>query len=253
MRSLSGDPGGRVIWEGEAPAEPEIGGGRGSRRAAIQGGRGSRRAVNREAEAPAEPASSGCKVVVMAKQSESRHEKDRASKTAALGKRGSAGASPSPSSLAPDQLPFRKYPTHGVKISSEGPTIVFLTACAKNRVAWLATDEVHLLLRQVWTEATAWLVGHYVIMPDHIHLFAAPGHPFVSFDNWVQYWKSQFSKRSPPAPAHRWETDHWDTRLRNAESYRTKWEYVRNNPVRHGLVERAEDWPYQGSIYDLPW
>src|SRR5207247_6382093 len=219
-------------------------------------------------------AASGCKVVVMAKQSESRHEKDRASKTAALGKRGSAraspsrrspatedplerrgsaGASPSPSSLAPDQLPFRKYPTHGVKISSEGPTIVFLTACAKNRVAWLATDEVHLLLRQVWTEATAWLVGHYVIMLDHIHLFAAPGHPFVSFDNWVQYWKSQFSKRSPPAPAHRWETDHWDTRLRNAESYRTKWEYVRNNPVRHGLVERAEDWPYQGSIYDLPW
>ena len=33
-------------------------------------------------------------------------------------------------------------------------------------------------------------------------------------------------------------------RLRDAESYAQKWQYVRENPVRQGLVERAEDWPY---------
>ncbi len=27
-----------------------------------------------------------------------------------------------------------------------------------------------------------------------------------------------------------------------------KWEYVRDNPVRHGLVASAEEWPYQGEI-----
>jgi putative transposase len=104
-------------------------------------------------------------------------------------------------------------------------------------------------------------------MPDHIHLFAAPG-PIVDsnrlsgsfalpgtvipFDNWVRYWKSQFSKRHRN-PAHRWQTDHWDTRLRRSESYASKWEYVRNNPVRHGLVKSAEDWPFQGRIHDLLW
>jgi hypothetical protein len=25
-----------------------------------------------------------------------------------------------------------------------------------------------------------------------------------------------------------------------------KWLYVRNNPVRHGLVEHPDDWPFQG-------
>jgi hypothetical protein len=37
---------------------------------------------------------------------------------------------------------------------------------------------------------------------------------------------------------HRWQTDHWDRRLRSDESYAEKWEYVRCNAVRHGLVAR---------------
>jgi len=31
--------------------------------------------------------------------------------------------------------------------------------------------------------------------------------------------------------------------LHRAESYEEKWNYVRNNPVRHGYVSRVEDWP----------
>jgi putative transposase len=139
-----------------------------------------------------------------------------------------------------------------VLINPETPTIVFLTVCTKDRQPWLATADNHSLLRRVWTEATAWLVGRYMVMPDHLHLFAAPGHPELSLERWVQYWKSQFSKGHGNR-AHRWQTDHWDTRLRSGESYDSKWEYVVNNPVRHGLVARAEDWPYQGEINELRW
>jgi putative transposase len=89
-------------------------------------------------------------------------------------------------------------------------------------------------------------------MPDHVHLFAAPGDIDLSLENWVRYWKSQFTKRSPRLK-HTWQTDHWDRRLRRSESYDQKWEYVRSNPVRHGLVARAEDWPYQGEVHVLPW
>ncbi len=32
-----------------------------------------------------------------------------------------------------------------------------------------------------------------------------------------------------------------------------KWEYVRNNPFRKGLVANADDWPYQGVLNDLEW
>jgi putative transposase len=89
-------------------------------------------------------------------------------------------------------------------------------------------------------------------MPDHIHLFAAPGRKPLPFDNWVRYWKSQFSK-AHRVSAHRWQTDHWDTRLRTFASYDDKWNYVRLNPLRHGLVRDADEWPYQGELNELRW
>jgi putative transposase len=139
-----------------------------------------------------------------------------------------------------------------VFLSPSSPTIVFLTVCTKNREPWLANHQAHTLLREIWTSATAWLVGRYMLMPDHLHLFSTPGQPELPLENWAKYWKSQFSKQHPNR-AWRWQTDHWDTRLRREESYEEKWNYVVNNPVRRGLVTRSEDWPFQGEIFELRW
>jgi len=146
----------------------------------------------------------------------------------------------------------RRHPAHGVSLNLQGPTIVFLTVCSKNRVPWIADHEIHRILREVWTQSTAWLVGDYVLMPGHLHLFAAPTQAEITLDNWVRYWKSQFT-RLGGNPNHRWLRDHWDTRLRSIESFGEKWEYVRNNPVRKGLVEDPDDWPFQGQIHRLVW
>jgi len=48
-----------------------------------------------------------------------------------------------------------------------------------------------------------------------------------------------------------WQREYWDRQLRRSESYAEKWQYVRNNPIRHGYVRRAEDWPYQGELNSL--
>jgi putative transposase len=50
-----------------------------------------------------------------------------------------------------------------------------------------------------------------------------------------------------------WQRDFWDTQLRRSDGYDAQWEYVQHNPVRHGLVENAKDWPYQGEIHVLDW
>jgi putative transposase len=151
----------------------------------------------------------------------------------------------------------RKRPASGVIVSADGPTNVFDTICTKERIPWLATNDVHDLLCKTWLEAEAWLVGRYVVMPDHIHLFAAPGAMGIEYENWVKYWKSQFTKAYKDKlgcdPPSRWQSNDWDTRLRSWESYDRKWDYTRNNPVRHRLVERAEDWPFQGELYELRW
>jgi putative transposase len=146
----------------------------------------------------------------------------------------------------------RSHPVHGVFQQDDVPTLVFVTVCTENRRPWLATAERHENLVQVWNEAAAWRVGRYVVMPDHIHLFAAPGQIDLSLESWIKFWKSKFSQRNNDRSCH-WQTDHWDRRLRRGESYESKWEYVRNNPVRHGLVKNAEEWPYQRVLNELRW
>ncbi|NUN98655.1 MAG: transposase, partial [Candidatus Omnitrophica bacterium] len=95
-----------------------------------------------------------------------------------------------------------------------------------------------------------WLVGRYVLMPDHIHLFCSPRESEASgLTNWVKYWKSLTSRQWPyPAEQPIWQKSFWDRQLRSEESYEQKWEYVRLNPERKGLVKVAEDWPFQGEL-----
>jgi hypothetical protein len=45
-----------------------------------------------------------------------------------------------------------------------------------------------------------------------------------------------------------WQKGFFDHLIRSDESHAEKWKYVRENPVRAGLVAKAEDWPYGGFI-----
>ena len=146
--------------------------------------------------------------------------------------------------------PERGRPQPGVHISAFGATIVFLTVTTKDRRRWLAADEVHVVLRDVWLEARAWMVGRYVLMPDHLHLFVSPGEREVEIENWVRYWKRLFTQRISSVPG-RWQSNSWHHRLRRDESYAEKWDYVRYNPVRQGLVAEPDDWPDQGELHIL--
>ncbi len=48
-----------------------------------------------------------------------------------------------------------------------------------------------------------------------------------------------------------WQEGFFDHLLRHDESLDQKWAYVRENPVRAGLVARWEDWPYAGCLHVL--
>jgi putative transposase len=94
-------------------------------------------------------------------------------------------------------------------------------------------------------------VGRYVIMPDHMHFFVC-GPPDFVLDQWVNGLKRSISvalgatKKCPL-----WQPGFFDHLLRNNESYGQKWEYVRNNPVRAGLVKQPNEWPHQGEFVHI--
>jgi len=155
-----------------------------------------------------------------------------------------------------DTLPKRKSPLHyPPSFRHDRSVIIYLTVCTSNRRPVLANDSAFKILLEAWAKARGWLIGRFVIMPDHIHLFCAPESPdIVSLSRWVQYWKAIVSKNwIKPDDKPIWQKSYWDTQLRHGESYRTKWLYVRQNPVRANLCEDPDTWPYQGEINVLRW
>lgn len=135
--------------------------------------------------------------------------------------------------------------------------LYFFTACTAARRPLPACREAHDVLQELWhasTERNGWFVGRYLLMPDHVHFFATPRRGATPRAEWHKLWKSVSSRRLarslaliPPL----WQADTFDHILRSAESYSAKWDYVRDNPVRAGLVLQPADWPWQGEIHSL--
>ena len=101
-------------------------------------------------------------------------------------------------------------------------------------------------------------VGSYMLMPDHVHLFVRISER-MQLSQWTKGLKRHLDKtlvqqghtptRVPNSKLQSfWQPGFFDHLLRSDESYREKWIYVSENPVRAGLVSRAQDWPYQGEI-----
>ena len=153
------------------------------------------------------------------------------------------------------RLPQRHRPAHPAVVERlDRPTIVFVTVCTANRKAILANEACAATILNAWRRADSWLVGRYVIMPDHVHLFCAPTATAVPLQRWVQFWKSCSSRAWPQPSDHPiWQRDFWDRQLRGEDSYAEKWEYVHANPVRHGLAPTPDAWPYAGEINVIRW
>jgi len=131
--------------------------------------------------------------------------------------------------------------------------IYFITACTLDRRPILDCEPMHVAFRSFCVNSPqhgAW-VGRYVLMPDHLHLFVSVVK--ISLSNWIKSLKNTLSKtlRSLGCDAPHWQKGFFDHLLRSGESYSQKWDYVRENPVRAGLLESAEDWPFAGEIQDL--
>lgn len=112
--------------------------------------------------------------------------------------------------------------------------------------------DVFVQFAQAAAERGAW-VGRYVLMPDHLHLFVILEDHRMRLSDWVKSLKNSISKvlRGSGQPSPHWQKGFFDHVMRSGESYSQKWDYVRENPVRAGLVVRADDWPYAGEIHEL--
>ena len=84
-----------------------------------------------------------------------------------------------------------------------------------------------------------WGLHLFLLMPDHLHLIAAFPQE-ANMSEVIRGWKRLTARRTGVD----WQRNYFDHRVRPDEGLQQKSDYIRQNPVRPGLVRRAEDWPY---------
>jgi len=127
----------------------------------------------------------------------------------------------------------------------------FLTFCTRHRRT-LFTDEhtVALVRDQILPAAGVYefALPAYVFMPDHAHIFAVGRSESSDLQAFVKVAKQESGYAFSMACGERlWQPSFHDRVLRDDESDIHVLRYILWNPVRAGLVERPEDYPFLGS------
>ena len=122
--------------------------------------------------------------------------------------------------------------------------IYFITInCADRARNQLAGPEVAEQLFETVSyrqEKLLWWSYVFLLMPDHIHALMS----FPPSDKPIKIIMSKWKERTAKEIGILWQGDFFEHRLRHDESRRQKADYIRENPVRKGLISRPEDWPY---------
>ena len=87
-------------------------------------------------------------------------------------------------------------------------------------------------------------------MPDQLHLLTAPRERELSVAAFLKWLKRWFNSAHDFPAGCQWQPGEFDRLLRTSESIREKWNYIRENLVRAGLVGHWKQWPYRHGFFD---
>ncbi|MCP3971861.1 MAG: transposase [Rhodobacteraceae bacterium] len=141
---------------------------------------------------------------------------------------------------------------------------VFFTVELAERGSTLLVDEVGRMrtaVREVMRARPFW-IDAWVVLPDHQHcIWTLPEGDADYSARWGAI-KHRFSRGLPPGrlrASHKmrrekgiWQRRFWEHHIRNNAELEATISYCRENPVKHGLVEQAQDWPFSSIHRDLP-
>ena len=124
---------------------------------------------------------------------------------------------------------------------------ITISAAARHR-AFVRTELVEgcVDLLQEAAEHHQFQVHAYCFMPDHVHLLVE-GRDDASLVAFIKRFKqrSAFSYKRRTGMS-LWQRSYYDHTLRHEDRVAVVAEYIWNNPVRAGLVENVEEYPFMG-------
>jgi len=126
-----------------------------------------------------------------------------------------------------------------------------LTICTKDRQPFFRErDVVAMVLLTLQQSAAAhdFALVAYCFMPDHAHAVVSAATETADLRRFVSKWKqrSGYAYRQKTG-AFLWQPSYFDHVLRDDEETWRAARYVLENPVRKGLVQVFDEYPYSGS------
>jgi putative transposase len=94
------------------------------------------------------------------------------------------------------------------------------------------------------------IVHDFVVMPNHVHILMAISGK-MSLEKAMQLIKGGFSFRANKELGFRgeiWQRGFSNVRVVDEPSFQQHREYIENNPVKAGLANAPQEYPY-GSLY----
>ncbi len=130
-------------------------------------------------------------------------------------------------------------------------SLYFITTTTKDRRPIFHQEKnIHLLLETIDRVQTIYpfQMLAYCILPDHIHLLLQPQDQY-SVPQIMHSLKRNFTMNYKKTVGlvttqHLWQGCFWDHLIRNEKDLIRHLDYIHHNPVKHGLVQRPEDYPY---------
>ena len=138
----------------------------------------------------------------------------------------------------------------------------FFTVVTHQRRPFLCDPDVRAALRLAINHTRQTLpftIEAWVLLPDHMHAIWSLPHGDAEFGKRWGMIKSQVSKArrerfdhsdlmTPSKTKHRestlWQRRFWEHQIRDETDFINHMNYVHFNPVKHGLLQRAYDWPH---------
>jgi putative transposase len=156
-----------------------------------------------------------------------------------------SGSEP-PQSKQHSKPPWPHAPVH--RLTETGVYMVTAGTYRKQRL-FLDGPPLRMLHHALLTvaEKHAWRLEAWTVFPNHYHFIAAAPADAATLPIFLRELHSRTAialNRHDATPGRKVWHNYWDTRLTNEVSYLARLNYVHQNPVKHGIVSVAADYPW---------
>ncbi len=94
-------------------------------------------------------------------------------------------------------------------------------------------------------------LSEWVVMPNHVHLLAAPGFANSLSDimHSIKSYTAQEANKILGRKGRFWFGDYFDRYIRNGRHFENAVNYIKNNPVSAGLCHAPSEWRFSSAWY----